>query len=285
MFRGWFLFIFTKTITKLVYTQQEPRAQLTNCIKSFWMVDSEGDSTIHRQKIIPDGYPELIFHYGAPYRANITGTWHVQAPCLLAGQIRNFFYLENTGVSKIVAIKLQPWALKLLFDVDMDRLNNNVVPVDQELLATLDVVKNIAIDGAMSFSEKVFKIENWFSEFLKTKSIPALKGITATQRIIESRGKASLSDIRDTVPISERSLERFFKAYIGLTPKFYFRIIRFSTIFNLIQQEGFNWSDLTYLAGYYDQSHFIKNFKEFTGEEPSKYGFDEQNMANFFLKK
>ncbi|MDY8135884.1 helix-turn-helix domain-containing protein [Aquimarina sp. 2201CG5-10] len=85
--------------------------------------------------------------------------------------------------------------------------------------------------------------------------------------------------------MNERNLERFFKTYIGLTPKFYSRVIRFSNIFKLIQQEGFNWASIAYLAGFYDQSHFIKNFKEFTGEEPSKYGFEEENMANFFLKE
>ncbi|MEM1408493.1 MAG: helix-turn-helix domain-containing protein [Bacteroidota bacterium] len=38
-------------------------------------------------------------------------------------------------------------------------------------------------------------------------------------------------------------------------------------------------------SGFFDQSHFIKDFKEFTGEDPSKYLFEEKNMANFFLKK
>ena len=52
-----------------------------------------------------------------------------------------------------------------------------------------------------------------------------------------------------------------------------------------MQNKDFDWSDVSFLAGYYDQSHFIKNFKEFTGENPSDYGFNDINMANFFLKK
>ncbi len=88
-----------------------------------------------------------------------------------------------------------------------------------------------------------------------------------------------------SIGLSERQLERLFKKYIGLSPKFYTRIIRFSTIFELIQQEDPGWAGLAYESGFYDQSHFIRNFKAFTGEDPSRYGFDEKNMANFFLKK
>ena len=55
--------------------------------------------------------------------------------------------------------------------------------------------------------------------------------------------------------------------------------------FDQIKQGKEPWLDITYDSGYYDQAHFIKNFKEFTGESPSAYGFEEKNMANFFLFK
>ena len=84
---------------------------------------------------------------------------------------------------------------------------------------------------------------------------------------------------------NERQIERLFSKYIGLSPKFYSRIIRFSHIFELMRSKDNSWGDLVYKSGFYDQSHFIKNFKEFTGEDPSSYGFEEKNMANFHLKK
>jgi transcriptional regulator GlxA family with amidase domain len=87
------------------------------------------------------------------------------------------------------------------------------------------------------------------------------------------------------VGLSERSLERYFKQWIGLTPKFYSRIIRFAHIFELVNKDQKNWAEISAQAGFYDQAHFIKNFRAFTGEEPSKYGFKEANMANFFLQK
>jgi len=80
-------------------------------------------------------------------------------------------------------------------------------------------------------------------------------------------------------------LENLFKKWVGLSPKLFARIIRFSYIFQLVQDNNQSWSSLAYEAAYYDQSHFIRNFKSFTGENPADYSFDEENMANFFLKR
>ncbi len=268
----------------LIYKQQEPIAELKNCIKSFWLIDSEGDKSSFVQKIIPDGYPELIFHYKSTFRANISGEWFLQDKYLVAGQIRNHFFLENTGEIGMFGIKLQPWTLKLLFNIDINLLTDMVISIADAKLSILNPLKDILINEK-PFESKVEIIENWFIDNIDLKNENISKGQNAVQYFIDKNGEISIQEVLEFIDISQRSLERYFKAYIGLTPKFYSRIIRFTNVFKLVKAENFNWSDIAYLAGFYDQSHFIKNFKEFTGEEPSGYGFDEQNMANFFLKK
>jgi AraC-like DNA-binding protein len=166
----------------------------------------------------------------------------------------------------------------------MSSLTNTVIGIDKLLTKRISPIIQIAISDSL-FEDKVLTIERWFIDGFALEKIDGHKGQRATEIIIESKGEIAVQNILKTVNISERSLERYFKAHIGLSPKFYSRIIRFSNIFNLIETKDFNWSDITFLAGFYDQSHFIKNFKEFTGEEPSKYGFTEENMANFFLNK
>lgn len=268
----------------MIYKQQEPTFNLKNIVKSFWLIDSENDTTIRQEKIIPDGYPEFIFHYNDSYSANVLGSWFEQEKYLVAGQIKNHFFLENTGKIGMFGIKFQPWALKLLFDLDMHLLSNTVIGISEPLQKSIKPVIQIAISKSL-FEDKVKVIEHWFNTSFHFEKKEPHKGQKATKIIIKSKGEISIQEILDTVDLSERALERYFKTHIGLSPKFYSRIIRFSNIFNLVQIKNFNWSDVTYLAGFYDQSHFIKNFKEFTGEEPSKYGFTEENMANFFLKK
>jgi AraC-like DNA-binding protein len=52
-----------------------------------------------------------------------------------------------------------------------------------------------------------------------------------------------------------------------------------------MQRKDNAWVDVALNSGYFDQSHFIRNFKAFTGESPAQYGFDKKNLANFFLRK
>ena len=94
----------------------------------------------------------------------------------------------------------------------------------------------------------------------------------------------TIGELLVQIPIQERTLERYFESHIGVSPKFYSRIIRLGYIFKLAKDKPKNWAQVAYQAGFFDQTHFIKNFQEFTGEDPSTYGFDHENMANFFLK-
>jgi len=250
------------------YNIKMPRPELLRFIKCFWMADSEGKTSIKREKIVPDGYPEMMFDYGLPYRANITGEWYTQGTELIAGQIRNHFYLENTGRVGIMAIKFQPWALRLLFGLDMVGLVDNVIDIESDLRQELHEVQTISCSKEI-FENKVTQLEEWFMRKIDKQSFPLTGFEKATKELIQSNGQKSLKELSKKYAFSERSLERYFKEYIGLTPKFYSRILRFSYIFNLLQDNKEpDWSDISLEAGFYDQSHFIKNFKEFTGENP-----------------
>lgn len=266
----------------MISIQKEPLPGLSGIIKCFWEIDSENDDTIRSEKIIPDGYPEMIFHYKDPFKARFNDKWELQSKYLIAGQIRNYFYLKNTGRTGVFAIKFQPWALTTLFGINMFPLTDKVVSINSKMLKILEPVKNIAL-GSTLFEDKVSAIENWFLQDIAAKEKTSSKGEAATKLIIKKRGLVNIHEVLQKIGIKERSLERYFKIHIGLSPKFYSRIIRLSYIFSLAQKDPANWSDIIFQAGFYDQSHFIKNFKEFTGEEPTQYGFTEQNMGNFFL--
>lgn len=267
----------------MIYELKPASEKLSFLIKSFWYIDSIEDSEIQKEKILPDGYPEMIFHYGDPYKINISGDWKTQSKQIIAGQIKNHFFIENTGVSKMFAIKFQPWALKELFDLTMNEITDDVISFPKEISEVLSEVQKIAI-GELSFNEKVMRLEKWFLTFVTENQIQLSPKHQIVSYLIQYHGKIELLELQQKFEISERTLERYFKTYIGLSPKFYSRILRFSYIFKIIQENKIDWQDIVYQVGYYDQSHFIKNFQEFTGEDPSKYGFSAKNMANFFLK-
>jgi AraC-like DNA-binding protein len=265
----------------MVFKRLDPPDHLTDMIVCYWIIEDDNAGPV-RQKIIPDGFTELIFHYGDPYRISIDGSWAMQSRSLLAGQIDKHFYLENTGTSGIFGIKLQPTALTNLFGLNMKDLTNTVIDLSLVKEIPIKALSDILISCA-THAEKIDAANKYFETGIP--NIPPRSGIDkALKKAIEQHGLISVKELSELAEVGERQLENLFRKYVGLSPKLYARIIRFSYIFELIK-ENKTWSDLAYEAAFYDQSHFIRNFKAFTGENPADYKFDKRSMANFFLRK
>lgn len=266
----------------MIYHKLSPSEQLKPFIECYWWIDSEGDMTISEEKIIPDGFPEMIWHYEDSYEVNISGEWKPQAKVLLAGQITNHFYLRNTGTSGMIGIKWKPDALSQLFDIEMTTLVDEVIELPTFLYQLFEPLKRLE-PGHITEQSLTMLDEHLLNliEFPKEVS-PISKAISI---IHSTQGKTDIEQLSEQLNMSSRTLERHFRKSVGLSPKFYSRIIRLNHVFEMVQSGNRDWADIVYQSGFYDQAHFIKNFKEFIGEDPSSYGFHAQNMANFHLKK
>jgi AraC-like DNA-binding protein len=263
------------------FTRISPHPDLEKLIECYWMMQSD-DTTPQVEKIIPDGFTELIFNYGSVYKAKTNGSWYTQTPNLLAGQISSYFYLENTADTGSFAIKLKPAALTQLFGLNMENYLDQIVDLDTFPHPQLAGLK----DELLPFqNEQILKqrLDDHFLVLSKSATENPLAEVL--ELLFDSNGKAGIKELCAAGNKSERQLQRLFKKYVGLSPKYYARIIRFNYIFQLIKEKERSWAEIVYESGYYDQSHFIRNFKAFTGEDPSAYYFEAPNMANFFLNK
>lgn len=267
----------------MIFKRIPPGKGLEKWIECYWIMEND-DPQPCTQKILPDGFPEIIFHYGDPYRICLRDTWEQQSRQLLAGQISSHFLLENTGRSGVLGIKAKPAALSHLFQLDMQQYTDKVVDLEQTIGNRLQMLYPDGVER-VDHDQWIEACNHTFLQLLQQQDVQTTLVDDVVEMIIARNGMITISDIRERLGVGERQLERLFKKQVGLTPKYFARVIRFSTIFRLIEQGDSGWAGLAYESGYYDQSHFIRNFKAFTGEDPSRYGFDEKNMANFFLKR
>ena len=259
-----------------------PGNSLENFIECFWIVENE-DPTPVKQKIIPDGFTEIIFHFGDHYRIKQKKQWLIQPRNLLAGQLRKYFMLENIGTSDILGIKFKPAALTHLYNLNMSLVTDRVVNLC-EVLEEPGALLRAANEGKDHY-ERINSLCTYFKNMPVIKDRKQTPVDRAVDLVFDQNGMVTVTELCDAAGVGERQLENIFKKFIGLSPKFFSRIIRFNYIFKLVDKNEQSWTSLAYEAAYYDQSHFIRNFKDFTGESPSSYLFDEKNLANFFLKK
>lgn len=262
----------------MAFSLHQPDPAIADLVDCFWVVE-EDDATPGERKIIPDGYPELIFHYGDPYEIRLMGDWERQPRCLAAGQITRYFFLRNTGRSGMIGVKLQPWGLAQLCGLPMVSLKDRVVALAQACDASMPIESAVMAahdtDGRMAALTGVLR---------RLDRRPPPEALSrAVAMIFKSHGTLPVSELCAACGVNERSLERAFARHVGLSPKFYSRLVRFSAIFRAVSGEGPCLSELSVDAGYYDQPHFHRDFKKFTGENPSEYAFGRASMANLFL--
>jgi len=267
----------------MLFKRISPAKELARFIDCYWVVENPDPAPV-QQKIIPDGFTEIIFHYAEPYRINIHKNWELQSKSLIAGQLKKHFFLENTGRSGIMGIKFKPTALTAIFGVSMDSLTDRVVPLTSLDISSLNELETLIL--AAGDYEQMVSFANQHLIKTTAKIPPDSSSLDkAVELIFQTNGAITVTQLTRKLFLTERQLQRLFKTFVGLPPKFYARIIRFNYIFQLLKENKLRWVDLAYETGYYDQAHFIRNFRTFTGEDPSKYVFEEQNLANFFLKK
>lgn len=102
--------------------------------------------------------------------------------------------------------------------------------------------------------------------------------------IHERHGVLSTQDLMKELCVCQRQFQRLFLMKVGVSAKYFARISRVSDLCARMAVKKWNiadWNDLVHHYGYYDQSHFIKEFTEFVGKSPSGYVRSNQELANY----
>lgn len=104
-------------------------------------------------------------------------------------------------------------------------------------------------------------------------------------RIVSEKGRLAIQDLARDFRINPRRLERVFRNETGLSPKALSRIVRFNHAKRLIEQNpGISLAELTHEAGFCDQSHFSKTFKEMFGITPGTFKAQMKATVELFAK-
>jgi AraC-like DNA-binding protein len=233
-------------------------------------------------KVSPNGLPGIVFQQnaGRPALENITtqSGRMVRAPTLFLygpGTEPSVMHYRS-GAFTTIQVIFKPHALKPLLGIDASALTNGSADLREfaggdlgtRLLDASDERERVAL--LMSFLVDRLRPEHTRDQLVE-------ESLRLIQRDI---GSVSVRYLLNALHISERQFERRFIQTVGLSPHLYIRLQRFNEAIRLIKTGRYpRLTDVAHALNFHDQSHFIRDIKEFSGMTPS--GISQQ--ANDFL--
>jgi AraC-like DNA-binding protein len=264
----------------MTYSTFVPNSLLKPFVECYWIVEGL-DHT--EQKIIPDGFSEMIFHFQDPYEICTPKKMERQSLTLIAGQLDSPIILRATGRSGVFGIKFKPTGMWGIFGFQMSELTNETISCKELIREEFDSITE-RLHFARSNSERINIVE----KLLFGRSQDQRHSTVADQiinKINASKGRIRIQNLAKELKMSTRTVERIFQQQVGISAKLFSRLIRFNHVLSLLQTPAVSKSDLTFLAGYFDQAHFNKEFKEFSGENPELWIKNNHAFAKFFLSE
>jgi len=230
--------------------------------------------------VLPDGKTELIVHFGDDFEKLEGDTFRRQARVLMSGQLTERIILRPTGAIGVVSIRFKAAGAARFFDLAYDELVDRVVDFAQfqpEFARSIhDRVARCA-----THAERLAAMVAVLEERLTHESQEDIFVRQACQYITQSDGAYSVQELVKLIGFSERQLERKFKKQVGLSPKVLSRIMRFQKFLAMTKEaNSLTLTDAAIACGYFDQSHFIRDFTRFSGVSPTTYLTSSHPMSD-----
>lgn len=261
------------------YREIQPSPRLRPFVNILWILEQDDDGAAP-QRIVPDGHPELILNWGRPFESLQDGQWHSQPHCFFAGQIESPLMLRPKGPAKVLGIRFHPDGAARIFGEPMDRLSGRFTPVED--LAT-ELSRNLV--DALESTDPVAGVENALLTAARTDHGGDQLIAEAVRRITVASGFFEVGALARELGLSPRQLERRFNAAVGLTPKVFCRIQRFTNVFHALEEPSCDWVETALRCGYYDQAHLIRDCKSLSGRTPAILLAKDADLARHFYQR
>ncbi len=262
------------------YQTYEPHIDLKSLVSCYWTLEIPKQSEPQKQRIVPDGCLEMAFILGDDIKRYTSEREFILQPrAMVLGQTIEPFYVEPTGFVKTFAIRFYPYGFADFFAEPINNLVNKETPI----------VQIFGTENADDLEEKIVKSENteqrigiiekFLLERLNDKKTINRIVKNTVDSLLSTNGAVSIKSILKDDLSKRRQLERNFKRQIGVSPKQLGKVIRLQTALKmLLNSKSENLTDIAYKSEYFDQAHFIKDFREFTGINPKEF-INNENLA------
>jgi len=242
------------------YRYQKVDPKITDYVRTVLVLEDGFNSKNSDLPLVTNGMPALLCRI-KNRKAQIT---------LFGQSVSNVDWkIENN--TALIAFFFKPFALGTIFKLSAQVLKDRPIAIN-----LWNAQKAMALDlqlfHSKSTDEEVEILNHFICAQIHANQRECELIRHATDKLMENSNADALSQLLQGQRLTERTFQRIFKKYVGISPNQYRRICQFQFAFSQLKGGYFaKQTDVAYANGYFDQSHYIRSFKEFTDTTPHEY--------------
>jgi AraC-like DNA-binding protein len=267
-----------------VYELRAPARDLSAYIENYWFVGADEQRPLDlRVDVFVDGRADLIFNFGAPYLRQVIGgkARKIQRSNLDAQRLVPI-RISQRGDVRTTGVRFRLGGLGPFCRVPLQPLTGLTATPARVFGGAVRALE-AALGNTQDLDAQARQLDAFFrAQVTLSGSLEAFQRALAAA--VASAGAASLAELSEAARVSPRQVERVFSQFLGIAPRTLGRVLRFQTALRaLMRDPGCTLAEVASAAGYFDQAHFVKDFKRLSGGVPRGYrGYFPPSSASDF---
>lgn len=268
----------------MIYKTHIPAFPLNQFIESFiYYKDYNPVHTVNR--FLPDGNVNVVIdltdHPKFIYDNNTLKEIQACKNVWFSGIRNKYITIPSGRGSEMFIINFCKGRAYPFVEMPLNQLTDYVV--DGDLVMTNEILNMRETILTLHFIKQKFQFaETHLLKMFGNKLVVNPFVDYSVNQILQMPSQMSIERISENVGFSQKHFIKIFKEHVGMTPKSFLKIIRFQKAIQEIEQnKTINWTSVALESGYYDQAHFINDFKHFSGFTPSQYLKGNSEFTNY----
>jgi AraC-like DNA-binding protein len=266
-----------------------PEQQLSPYVALIWVFESRfGVPLADSRLIVPDGRAKII----VPYRNSLCAAVNTRLlnaqehRIFLVGIQRNPTTIASTATDTgTIGVELTPKGLYHLFKLSMHEITDRMVSFE-EVFGSWGARLQKRVGDAEDPQEKIALLQRALTHLLQQNEKECVLLDHTLDLLAQTHGMMRVQELAAHLGYTKRYLDRLFQEHVGVSPKSLASILRFQEVYQgWMQHQSPTFFRDQWPAYYYDQSHFIKEFKRFTGFTPQQYTAISNEFGRAFSAK
>lgn len=255
------------------YVVHVPPPPLSRFVEMFWI--HEGTATHARERVLPTGTLELVVSLdddALRVYAGDDGKGAAEDAALVCGAHARYFVIDMGVPLRTAGVHFRAGGTLPFFGVPADALSDAHVSLDALWGAGAGAELHERLVAAPDHGARFRLLEQVLLARLRDPAAGHLAVRYGVRELRAPGGPGSIRELTERIGISHRRFVQLFREQVGLTPKLFWRIHRFQEVLRAsARADEVDWSEVALRCGFYDQAHFIHDFRDFSGLTPSAY--------------